>query len=45
MLLLDEQFIVLRGRKGIKELTKKYNWERVKNKMKDGLEGWVRMKF
>lgn len=45
MLLIDEEFIILRGRQGLKELTKKYRWERVKNKMGNGLEDWVKFKF
>ena len=45
VLLLDDEFIVLRGRKGIKELNKKYLWERVKGKMTNGLEEWVKFKF
>lgn len=45
VLLLDDEYIVLRGRKGIKELNKKYMWERVKNKMTSGLEEWVKFKF
>ncbi len=45
VLLLDEEYILLRGRKGSKEMTKKYQWERVKSKMSSGLEQWVRFKF
>jgi len=31
--LLDGESVILRGKKGGKELTKKYIWEKVKNKM------------
>jgi hypothetical protein len=37
--------LILRGKRGTKELTKKYIWERVKNKMNSGLEEWVKFKF
>jgi hypothetical protein len=45
VLLIDEEFILLRGKQGLKELTKKYKWERVKDKMTTGLEDWVKFKF
>jgi hypothetical protein len=44
-MLLDDQFIVLRGTKGTKELNKKYNWEKVQLKLTNGLEEWVKLKF
>lgn len=37
VLLVDEEFVLLRGRQGVKELTKKYKWERVKDKIAGGL--------
>lgn len=45
VLLVDEEFVLLRGRQGVKELTKKYKWEKVKDKMAGGLENWVKFKF
>jgi len=36
---------VLRGKKGGKELNKKYVWARVKSKMAGGLEEWAKMKY
>ena len=45
VLLLDDEYVLLRGRRGGKELTKKYMWERVKNKMGNALEEWVKLKF
>lgn len=45
VLLVDEEFVLLRGRQGMKELTKKYKWERVKDKVAGGLENWVKFKF
>lgn len=44
-LLLDDEYIVLHGKKNGKELTKKYMWERVKHKMSNGLEEWVKLKY
>lgn len=35
---------MLRGRKGSREMTKKYLWERVRGKMGE-LEEWVKLKF
>lgn len=45
VLLVDNQNVVLLGKKGRKELTKKYVYEKVKDKMGNGLEDWVRYKF
>lgn len=45
MLLLDDEDIVLRGRKGGRELNKKYLYSRVKSKMNGGLEEWAKMKY
>ena len=46
MLMNHGEFIAVRGRKGRKkEVTKKYIYERVKNKVEKGLEEWVRNKF
>jgi hypothetical protein len=44
-LLLEEEFVLLRGKQGTKELTKKYRWEKVRAKMAAGLEDWVKFKF
>ena len=43
--LVNEEYIVLKGKKGSKQLIKKYQWDRVKNKIADGLENWIRYKF
>ena len=45
VLLLDDEDLVLRGKKGGKELNKKYLWSRVKSKMSAGMEEWVKMKY
>lgn len=45
VLLLDNEHLLLRGRQGTKEMTKKYLWERVQQKMSNGLEEWVKFKF
>ena len=45
VLLLDDEFILLRGKKGGKELTKKYIWSKVRQKITGGLEPWVKLKF
>lgn len=45
VLLLDDEFILLRGKKGGKELTKKYIWSKVRQKIIGGLEPWVKLKF
>lgn len=42
---MDDEFIILRGKQGTKELTKKYRWEKVRGKMAAGLENWVKFKF
>ena len=45
VLLFDDTHICLRGKKGIRELTKKYIWNKVRSKMTNGLENWVRLKY
>jgi hypothetical protein len=37
VLLIDGTFVLLRGKRGSKELTKKYLFEKVKNKISNGL--------
>lgn len=45
MILVDEKNLVLVGKKGRKDLTKKYLYAKVKDKMENGLEEWVKYKY
>lgn len=45
VLLEHGEFLVLKGRKGKKEVTKKYIYEKVKSKTDKNFEEWVSGKF
>ncbi len=45
VILVDDKNLVLVGKKGRKDLTKKYVYAKVKDRMENGLEEWVKYKF
>lgn len=45
VLMVGEESLLLVGKKGRNELTKKYKWEKVRERVEAGLEAWVRGKF
>lgn len=45
MILEEGRFLVLQGKKGKKEKTKKYLKEKINDKIKDNFEEWIRSKF